>query len=141
MTQKSTFNSEGESIASFNLAFRAGKNKTGWIKVTCFKRLSEICEKHLHKGAKIAVSGVLDHSQWETNEGVKRSAIQMIANNIEFIKTDGRGFGEGERSRRRNSILKKEVYGKRFGRTDCQGMHTHRRLVQRKKKGKERRMQ
>jgi single-strand DNA-binding protein len=90
------FNSEGEPIASFNLAFRAGKKKTGWIKVTCFNRLSEICEKHLHKGAKIAVSGVLDHSQWETNEGAKRSAIQMIANSVEFIKTDGRGFEEGQ---------------------------------------------
>ena len=31
------FNSEGEPIASFNLAFRAGKKKTGWIKVTCFQ--------------------------------------------------------------------------------------------------------
>ena len=90
------FSTAGEPIASFNLAFRAGKAKTGWIKVTCFKRLSEICEKHLHKGAKIAVSGVLDHSQWETNEGAKRSALQMIANNIEFIKTDGRGFGDGK---------------------------------------------
>ena len=89
------FNSEGEPIASFNLAFRAGKKKTGWIKVTCFNRLSEICEKHLHKGAKIAVSEVLDHSQWETNEGVKRSAISMIVNQIEFIKTDNRGFAEG----------------------------------------------
>ena len=90
------FNSEGEPIASFNLAFRAGKKRTGWIKVTAFNRLSEICEKHLHKGAKIAVSGVLDHSQWETNEGVKRSSIQMIANSVEFIKTDGRGFEEGQ---------------------------------------------
>ncbi|MGE5258293.1 MAG: single-stranded DNA-binding protein [Hyphomicrobiales bacterium] len=90
------FNSEGEPIASFNHAFRAGKKKTGWIKATCFNRLSEICEKHRHKGAKIAVSGVLAHHQRETNEGVKRNAIQMIANNIEFIKTDGRGFEEGE---------------------------------------------
>jgi len=90
------FNSEGESIVSFNLAFRAGKKKTGWIKVTCFQKLASIAETHLHKGAKIAVSGVLDHSQWETNEGAKRSAIQMIANSIEFIKTDGRGFAEGQ---------------------------------------------
>ena len=56
------FTSSGEPIASFNLAFRAGKNKTGWIKVTCFNRLSEIVEKHLHKGAKIALSGVLEYS-------------------------------------------------------------------------------
>jgi single-strand DNA-binding protein len=90
------FSTAGEPIASFNLAFRAGKNKTGWIKVTCFNRLSEICEKHLHKGAKIAAHGLLEYSQWETNEGAKRSAIQMIANSIEFIKTDGRGFEEGK---------------------------------------------
>ena len=54
------FNSEGEPIASFNLAFRASKQKTGWIRVTAFSKLAEITEKHLHKGAKIAVSGVLD---------------------------------------------------------------------------------
>ena len=71
------FNSEGEPICSFNLAFRASKQKTGWIRVTAFSKLAEICEKHLHKGAKIAVSGVLDYSQWENNEGVKKSAIQM----------------------------------------------------------------
>jgi single-strand DNA-binding protein len=93
------FNSEGKPIASFNLAFRAGKKKTGWVKITAFNRLSEICSKHLHKGAKIAVSGVLDYHQWETNEGVKRSAIQMIANSVEFIKTDGRGFEEGQAPR------------------------------------------
>jgi len=90
------FNSEGEAIASFNLAFRAGKKKTGWIRVTAFSKLAEITEKHLHKGAKIAVSGVLEYSQWETNEGVKRNTIQMFANNLEFIKTDGRGLAEGE---------------------------------------------
>jgi single-strand DNA-binding protein len=90
------FNSEGEPIASFNLAFRASKQKTGWIKVTCFQKLASIVETHLHRGAKIAAIGVLDHSQWETNEGAKRSAIQMIANSIEFIKTDGRGFAEGQ---------------------------------------------
>jgi single-strand DNA-binding protein len=88
------FTTSGEEIASFTLAFKAGKNKIGWIKISCFKRLSEICSKHLHKGAKIAVSGVLDYHQWETNEGVKRSAIQMIANTIEFIKV--KAFAEGE---------------------------------------------
>ena len=88
------FNSEGEPIASFNLAFRASRQKTGWIRVKAFSKLAEITEKHLHKGCKIAVSGILDHSTWETNEGVKRSAIQMIANTIEFIKV--KDFSEGE---------------------------------------------
>lgn len=89
------YDSEGQPIATFNLAFRGSKKRTGWIKVNCFQKLAAIVEKHLHKGAKIAVSGILDYHQWE-NEGTKRSSIQMIANNIEFIRTDGRGVEEGE---------------------------------------------
>jgi len=41
------------------------------------------------KGARIAVVGILDQNKWETDEGVTRSSIQLIANSIEFIKTDG----------------------------------------------------
>jgi len=88
------FNSEGEPIASFNLAFRAGKKKTGWIKVTCFNKTAGIVEQYIKKGDRIGVSGSLDYHQWETDEGSKRSAIQMIANTIEFIKV--KGFSEGE---------------------------------------------
>jgi single-strand DNA-binding protein len=90
------YTSEGEPVASFNLAFRCSKKKTGWIKVTCFHRLSEVAEKFLHKGARIAVVGVLDQATWETEEGAKRNSFQIIANSIEFIKTDGRGFEEGQ---------------------------------------------
>ena len=32
------YSSEGEPVATFNLAFKSGKKKTGWIKVTCFQR-------------------------------------------------------------------------------------------------------
>ena len=34
----------------------------------------------------------LDQQKWETDEGFQRSSFQLIANTIEFIKTDGRGF-------------------------------------------------
>ena len=89
------YSSEGEPVATFNLAFRSSKKKTGWIKVTCFKKLSEIVSRHLHKGARIAVIGTLDQHKWETDEGQTRTSYQLIANTLEFIKTDGRGFEEG----------------------------------------------
>ena len=85
---------KGEPIASFNLAFRLGKEKTGWVKITCFNKTAEVAEKYLHKGAKIGVSGILDYHKWEANDGSQRSSVQVIANGIEFIKTDGRGFDE-----------------------------------------------
>jgi single-strand DNA-binding protein len=90
------YSQSGEPVANFNLAFRAGKKKTGWIRVTAFNKLAEITEKHLHRGARVAVSGSLDHHKWESEQGESRSAIQMIAGSIEFIKTDGRGFEEGQ---------------------------------------------
>ena len=79
-----------------NLAFRSSKKKTNWIKITCFNKLAEITEKYLHRGARIAIIGTLDQQKWETDEGVQRSSFQLIANTIEFIKTDGRGFEDGE---------------------------------------------
>ena len=90
------YSSEGNAVASFNLAFRGSKKKTGWIQIVCFKRLAEISERYLHKGARIGILGTLDVNKWETDEGVKRSSFQLIANSLEFIKTDGRGFEEGE---------------------------------------------
>ena len=90
------YSSDGEPIATFNLAFQSSKMKTGWIKVTCFRKLAEVAEKYLHKGARIGIVGTLDQQKWETDEGVQRSSFQLIANPIEFIKTDGRGFEEGQ---------------------------------------------
>ena len=90
------YTSEGEAVASFNLAFKSSKKKTGWIKVTCFRRLAEVAEKYLHKGARIGIVGTLDVNKWETGEGITRSTFQLIANSIEFIKTDGRGFEDGQ---------------------------------------------
>ena len=89
------YSSEGNPVASFNLAFRSSKKKTGWIKVVCFSRLAEVAEKYLHKGARIGVVATLDQQKWENEEGVTRSSHQLLANSLEFIKTDGRGFEEG----------------------------------------------
>ena len=90
------YSSEGNPVASFNLAFRSTKKKTGWIRVTAFGRLAEVTEKYLHKGARIAVIGTLDRQKWETDEGVTRSSYQLICNSLEFVRTDGRGFEEGK---------------------------------------------
>lgn len=93
---ESFFTTEGVQIATFNLAFRSGKDRTGWIKVASFNKLAELVEKYLHKGAKIAVVGNLDQKKWTADDGAKKSTFQILANHIEFIKTDGRGFTNGE---------------------------------------------
>ena len=92
------YNSEGDPIATFNLAFKSSKKKTGWIKVTCFHRLAEVAEKYLARGNRVAIIGTLDQQKWETDEGAPRSSFQLIANSMEFIKVDPKKFEEGQNS-------------------------------------------
>jgi len=88
---------DGTHVVNFSLAFRSTKkDKPNWIRVAAFNKNAEIAAKYLHKGARIGISGLLDMDQWETDEGQKRNALKLIAQSIEFIKTDGRGFKEGE---------------------------------------------
>ena len=42
------YSQNGDPIATFNLAFRLGKEKTGWVKVVCFNKTAEIAETYLH---------------------------------------------------------------------------------------------
>ncbi len=86
------YTTDGDPIASFNLAFKTGKNKTGWIRIVAFNKQAEIVEKYLHKGARIIAFGRIDPQEWETDDGDKRKSFQIIAHSFEFVKTDGRGF-------------------------------------------------
>jgi single-strand DNA-binding protein len=90
------YSSEGNPVATFNIAFHSSKKKTCWLKVVAFHKLADVVQKHLHRGARIAVIGTLDQQKWETDEGIQRSSFQLIANTLEFIKTDGRGFEQGK---------------------------------------------
>ena len=92
---QSAFSQEGVQITSFPLAVKSTGKKTCWIKIVCFNKTAELAEKHLHKGARAGITGILDQDKWTTDEGEKKSVHKIIANAIEFIKTDGRGF-EGD---------------------------------------------
>jgi single-strand DNA-binding protein len=50
------YSSEGNPVATFNLAFRSSKKKTGWVKCVTFGRLAEVTEKHLHRGARVGIA-------------------------------------------------------------------------------------
>jgi single-strand DNA-binding protein len=89
---ESFFSDGGTQVVSFSMAFRSTKDKDNWVKITCFNKTAELAEKYLHKGARVGITGMLDQDKWETKEGESRSTLKLIANSIEFIKTDGRGF-------------------------------------------------
>jgi len=93
---KSFFTPEGVPITTFQLAFRSGKDKSSWIRVNCYHKLAELSSRCLHTGARVGVVGLLDQMKWTDDSGNPRTGYRLIANSIEFIKTDGRGFEKKE---------------------------------------------
>lgn len=56
-----------------------------YFDVTAFGRVAENCVRYLSKGRPVAVHGRLDWSEWETPEGQKRSAVKIIASEVQFL--------------------------------------------------------
>ena len=55
-----------------------------FVDCTLFGQRAEHVAKWLDKGSKVAVEGKLRWSQWE-RDGVKRSKIEVVADEIEFM--------------------------------------------------------
>jgi len=65
-----------------------------FIDCTIFGARAESLSKFLSKGAKVAIEGKLRWSQWE-REGQKRSKIEVIVDELEFMTSKGEGASAG----------------------------------------------
>ncbi len=95
--------SGGTSVLSMRLAFndRRKNASTGeweefpnYIDVTLFGNRADALSRYLSKGTQIGVDGRLRWREWESSSGEKRSAIEVIADNIEFVGSRGESQGE-----------------------------------------------
>jgi len=69
-----------------------------FVDVTVFGARGESLSRFLEKGSKVAIEGKLRWSQWENQQGEKRSKLEVIADDIEFLSSRGEGGGGGGRS-------------------------------------------
>lgn len=58
-----------------------------FIDCTMFGTRAQSVSRFLSKGSKVALEGKFRWSQWETNEGQKRSKLEIIVNDIEFMSS------------------------------------------------------
>jgi len=84
----------GTAVASFDIAVnrvysaQSGEKKeeTSFIKVVVWARRAEVCAEYLGKGSPVFVEGRLRSRSWESQEGQKRSTIEVVANNVQFLR-------------------------------------------------------
>jgi single-strand DNA-binding protein len=72
-------------------------DKSNYFDVTVWGAQGENCARYLSKGRPVAVDGRLEWREWETPEGHKRQAIDIIADSVQFLggRDDGPGGGNG----------------------------------------------
>lgn len=85
------FTKSGTALAKFGLAHnerRFNKESNDWdeqvhfFDIACWKSLAENVGKSISKGDRIVVVGRLDHQTWESEEGDKRSKVEIVANEV-----------------------------------------------------------
>lgn len=88
----------GVSVTSFTVAVnRRFGNKNGeeqqadFINVTAWRQQAELVSKYFHKGSSICIVGSLQTRSWTDNDGNKRYATEVIADEAHFVdsKNDG----------------------------------------------------
>jgi single-strand DNA-binding protein len=65
-----------------------------FIRTVVWGRMAEICGEYLKKGNPVFVEGRLQSRSWDDKDGQKRNTIEVIAQNVQFLR-GGAGAGEG----------------------------------------------
>jgi single-strand DNA-binding protein len=68
-------------------------DKPNYFDITVWGNQGERCAQYLSKGRPVGVDGRLEWREWETPEGNKRQAVDVVADTVQFL--GGRGDGEG----------------------------------------------
>ncbi len=58
------------------------REETDWFTVVTWQKLAEIASQYLAKGARVYVEGRLQTRSWEGQDGQKRYATEIIANDM-----------------------------------------------------------
>jgi single-strand DNA-binding protein len=107
------FTQGGMAVANFGIAWNRrkqdGEEEVSFFNVSCFRQLAENVAESLSKGSRVVVYGMLQQRSWDTPEGDRRSAVEIIADDVapslkwasaeirknEFRGDSGGGGGQG----------------------------------------------
>lgn len=56
-----------------------------YFDVTVWGAQGENAARYLEKGRPVAIDGRLEWREWETDDGQKRSAVQIVAESVQFL--------------------------------------------------------
>ena len=93
----------GSAVANFTVAVnRTYKDSSGetkeeisFLPVVVWGKQAENCNQYLKKGGAVFIDGNLKQRSWEDKEGQKRSIVEIVAFNVQFLGGRPEGTGGG----------------------------------------------
>ncbi len=104
-----TYTSSNMAVCKFGLAANHSwkdrntgekKEQVCFVDCVCFGRAGEVINQYMSKGKPIHLDGRLSFSQWEGQDGSKRSKLEVVVENFQFVggpsdRQGGSGGGGG----------------------------------------------
>ena len=92
----------GVAVASFRLAVdrdfkdrETGERKADFFNVVAWRQTGEFVSKYFQKGSLIAIEGSLQTRQYQDKNGNNRTAVEVVANNVNFAGSKSNGSNQG----------------------------------------------
>ena len=106
------FTNDGVPVCSFGLAVnrvRSRNEEVDFFDISAWRELGETIANNKKKGDPILVEGRLQYRTWEAQDGSKRSKVDVVADNVQFLgragepqEADTPAGGGGKRGRGRD---------------------------------------
>ena len=79
-------------VTSFNIAVdrrvKQGEEKQAdFINIVAWRQTAEFVSKYFQKGTMIGIEGSIQTRQYRDKDGNKRTAFEVIANNVQFVES------------------------------------------------------
>lgn len=92
----------GVSLCRFSIAVNrsyssaGGERQTDFFNCVAWRGLGENVARYAKKGNKVAVTGSIELRNYEDSQGVKRTGVDIVAQDVEFLTPRGQGDGFAE---------------------------------------------
>jgi single-strand DNA-binding protein len=87
----------GRAVTSFSIACNRAfttqsgekKEEVTFIRIVTWEKRAEVCNEYLKKGSPVFIEGRLQSRTWEAQDGSKRSTVEVVASNVQFLPRSG----------------------------------------------------
>ena len=77
--------STGKKVLTFTLAVNNANDTANFIECVAWENTAEFISKYANKGARIAVTGILNQESWE-KDGQKRSKLNVVVRDVQLLE-------------------------------------------------------